>query len=386
MVIQQPKYKVIGDDIMEFKEKIMEEFLKLIKIPSPSFNEREIADYLKKRLEALGLEVYEDNAGKEIGGNTGNIIGVLRAPEKKKVMFNCHMDVVPPCEDVNPIIEGDIIKTDGTTTLGSDDKAGIAVILNMLDYIKENKLDHPEIYVVFTVAEEQGCLGVANSEIGRYDIDYGFILDGFVDPGIIAYGEPELNIFEAVVTGKTGHLFFDVENGVNAFKIAADAMANVRVGKIDEDTVANAVYGEGDWTIGAIPGKVTVEYIIASYNDTILNDEIENFKNAFKQAAAKHGGIAEVNHLATIPKFVLDDNSEYIKALGSAAKESDLNFEKIRPVFITDAGTFNKLGVPTVVLGTGVRNAHTVKEYARISHILENAKFIIKIVEKISEI
>lgn len=371
---------------MEFREKLIEEFLHLVKISSPSLNERKLADYLKNRLEKLGLEVYEDNAGEKIGGNTGNIIAILRASEKKKIMFNCHMDVVSPCENVEPIIEGDIIKTDGNTTLGADDKAGIAVILNMLDYIKENNMEHPEIYVVFTVAEELGCLGVANSEIEKYSIDYGFILDGFVDPGIIAYGEPELNIFEVVVKGRTGHVFFDVDTGVNAFKIVVDALANIEVGKVSENTVINVVYGEGNHGIGVIPGEVTIEYLIGTYDENVLKNEVENFKTYFKEAASKHKGTVEINHLLNIPKFVLDDNSEYMKVLERAAKEIDLRFEKFTPVFITDAGTFNKLGVPSVVLGTGVQDAHTKKEHVNIKHILDNGRYIIKIVEELGKV
>ena len=97
------------------RERMVENFINMAKISSPSLKEREVADYIKKELESIGLEVIEDNAGEKTGGNSGNIIGILRAPGKKKVLLSAHMDTVLPCDKVNPIIENGIIKSDGTT-------------------------------------------------------------------------------------------------------------------------------------------------------------------------------------------------------------------------------------------------------------------------------
>ena len=371
---------------MDFKAKVTDELLRLIRLSSPSLDERKLADYIVKRLEKLGLEVYEDNTGELIGGNTGNIIGVLKAPGKKKIMFNSHMDVVSPCDNVNPQIDGDIIKSDGKTTLGADNKAGIVAILNMLDYIVENKLDHPEIYVVFTVAEELGALGASNIDLKAHGIDYGFILDGFVDPGIVAYGEPELSILQASLEGETGHLFFDVDSGKNAFKAASDAMSKVSVGRIDENTVVNAIYAEGDWTIGAIPGKVVVEYIIASFDKDVIKREIENFKSSFTAVARDQGLGLEIRDLGNVPGFILDKDSIYMRALEKAGVKVGLDFEKIRPVFITDAGNFNKNGVKTCVLGTGVRDAHTVNEWVKLSYVFKNTEYLIELVKNIDRL
>ena len=159
------------------RERMVENFINMAKISSPSLKEREVADYIKKELESIGLEVIEDDAGEKTGGNSGNIIGILRAPGKKKVLLSAHMDTVLPCDKVNPIIENGIIKSDGTTVLGGDDKAGIANIIEAIRVIKENNFDHPEIIVVCSIAEEIGLLGAKNFDIEKYAPDYSFILD-----------------------------------------------------------------------------------------------------------------------------------------------------------------------------------------------------------------
>ena len=86
------------------KDRLVENFLDMVKISSPSKNERAMGDYLLKILKELGLEVREDNAGELNGGNCGNIIGILRAPGKKRLLFSAHMDTVVPCEKVVPVI------------------------------------------------------------------------------------------------------------------------------------------------------------------------------------------------------------------------------------------------------------------------------------------
>ena len=107
------------------EERLINNFLNMVKISSPSLKERAMADYLKNELKNLGLEIEEDNAGSKINGDAGNIIAVLKAPGKKKILFSSHMDTVSPCDKIVPIVEEGIIKTDGTSVLGGDDKAGI---------------------------------------------------------------------------------------------------------------------------------------------------------------------------------------------------------------------------------------------------------------------
>ena len=144
------------------KQRVLDEFYELIKIPCPSLGEREVADLLKKRLEELGGKVTEDmQAAKALNGTAGNLVAdfkgtVAGAP---RILLNAHMDCVNPCAGIKPHIEDGVIKSDGTTILGGDDKGGVVAILEALRCLKEQNLPHGDIQVVFSVSEEQGCAG-----------------------------------------------------------------------------------------------------------------------------------------------------------------------------------------------------------------------------------
>lgn len=143
------------------KDRVKNLFLELVTIPGPSFNERKVADTIKDKLSAMGYTAREDDAGKKIGGDTGNLLvdvpgTVTDAPP---LIFLCHMDTVRLAVGVQPIIDGDNIHTDGSTALGGDDRAGNAEILEVLRILKEKNLPHPPMQIIFTVGEEAGLLG-----------------------------------------------------------------------------------------------------------------------------------------------------------------------------------------------------------------------------------
>ena len=140
------------------KQRVLDEFYELIKIPCPSLGEREVADLLKKRLEELGGKVTEDmQAAKALNGTAGNLVAdfkgtVAGAP---RILLNAHMDCVNPCAGIKPHIEDGVIKSDGTTILGGDDKGGVVAILEALRCLKEQNLPHGDIQVVFSVSRRE---------------------------------------------------------------------------------------------------------------------------------------------------------------------------------------------------------------------------------------
>ena len=114
--------------------RLLQQFLELVKINSPTNNEREIADYLKGKLIALGLSVFEDNVGAKIGGNAGNIFALLPGNiSAPRLLFSAHMDCVAPCLNVKPQVYADKITSDQTTILGADDKAGVTEIMAAME-------------------------------------------------------------------------------------------------------------------------------------------------------------------------------------------------------------------------------------------------------------
>ena len=130
------------------RERLQERFIEMVKIYSPSKGEKEMADWLENWLSARKIPFQSDRAGEQYGGNGRNIVACLKgAGDGIPLGFGAHMDQIEPCANVQPIVEGSIIRTDGTTTLGGDDKSGLAAILEAVEDIL------PEIKVVIESAD-----------------------------------------------------------------------------------------------------------------------------------------------------------------------------------------------------------------------------------------
>src|ERR671928_852182 len=124
------------------EERIKNLLLELVQIDSISREERDVAQRIKRACEELGAEVFIDDAGEKVGGNTGNVIARFPGtiPGAETIMMSAHMDTVVPGEGVKPIVEGDIIRSDGTTVLGGDDKSGCAVIIETIRCLQEQNV------------------------------------------------------------------------------------------------------------------------------------------------------------------------------------------------------------------------------------------------------
>src|ERR1051326_4557018 len=188
------------------QERIKNLLLELGQIDSHSRKEREVSECIKKYCEEIGAQVEIDNAGAQVGGNTGNVIarfaGTIGGAEP--IMMSANMDTVVPGEGVKPIIEGDIIRTDGTTVLGGDDKSGCAVIIEVIRCLQEQHIPHTPIEAIFSICEEVGLLGAKNVDVTKIDAKYGIVFDSD-DPGFLFTKGPSSNHMQFTIHGLESH-------------------------------------------------------------------------------------------------------------------------------------------------------------------------------------
>ena len=160
------------------RDRMTDHLMNLIRIDSPSKREKDVSDFLKREMNELGAECTIDNVGEKIGGNTGNLIVKIKGNTEAPVFFlSSHMDTVAPGEGIKPKIENGIMKSDGNTILGSDDKSGISIIVEVIRTLKEQNLPHGDIEVAFTICEEIGLLGAKYIDSSVFKADYGIVLD-----------------------------------------------------------------------------------------------------------------------------------------------------------------------------------------------------------------
>ena len=363
------------------EDRLVENFLDMVKISSPSKNERAMGDYLLKVLKELGLEVREDNAGELNGGNCGNIIGVLKATGKKKFLFSAHMDTVVPCEKVIPVIENGIIKSDGTSILGGDDKGGIAAIIEMLRVIKENDLEHPEIIVVFSMGEEIGLLGSKSFDIDSYGVDFGFILDSSGKPGKIITKAPSAARGKITIIGKPAHAGISPESGINALTVAAHAITKIKLGRVDTETTSNIGVVSGGQATNIVMPSVELDYEARSLSNEKLQSLLDETFNIFQKVCDDFGAKLENDVKVEYPGFALEDCEEVVEIVKAACEKAGVKSETASSGGGSDTNIYNSKGVPSVNLAVGMTKVHTLEEYIEIKDLVDLSKILVEIIK-----
>ncbi|WP_027627068.1 M20/M25/M40 family metallo-hydrolase [Ruminiclostridium cellobioparum] len=366
------------------RNRMVDEFVELVRIDSLSLKERQMCDTLKRKLTELGYQPVEDDAGQKLGGQCGNIICTVKGSrDVPAVLITAHMDTVVPGIGKTPVIEGDIIKSDGTTILGGDDAAGIAVILETLKVIKEQGVSHGDIQIAFTIGEEMGLLGAKNLDYSRIYAKYGFILDSDGRIGCAAVKAPSQNKIHAVIKGKAAHAGMEPENGVSAFSIMADAISSMKLGRIDEETTANIGTVHGGVATNIVCDRVEIDGEARSRDESKLQAQTEHMRECFVKAAEKWGGKVEFISEIEYPAFNISRESEIIKILESAAAESGFAFEAVTTGGGSDTNIINSKGIQAVDLSVGMTKVHSVDEQISITDMENAVLFLISILKNI---
>ena len=269
------------------KARLKERVLELVRIDSLSRKERAIALRLKEILEALGGVVFMDDAGSAVGGEVGNLVAHFdgNVEGAEAMLLSAHMDTVAPGEGVTPVVDGDVIRSDGTTVLGGDDKSGLAIILEVLQAVREEEVPHGHIDVVFTICEEVGLLGAKHLDLGLVRAKTGLVLDSD-SIGFLITKAPAVNHLEFEVHGLEAHAGICPERGISAIQVAARGIAAMRLGRIDEDTTANLGLVSGGTAVNIVPNRVMLTGEVRSHDEEKLERQTQAMVACLQDAAA----------------------------------------------------------------------------------------------------
>lgn len=367
------------------KNRLLENFIEMVKIPSPSLDERKMADYLRDKLEKIGMRVIEDDTGSKIGGNAGNIIAVLDGNTDFHLMFSAHMDTVTPCENVRPIIKNGRVTSSGDTILGADDKAGIAAIIEGITAIKESGEPHPTIMAIFSVAEETRLLGATHFDHTKYNIKYGFILDSSGKPGTVVKRAPYHDKITISFIGRAAHAGIEPEKGINALYVASHAISKFKMGRIDENTTFNLGIVSGGRATNIVMEEVLIVGEARSFEEKTLGliseEVIEISRNTAEQFKA--GINYEVKR--EYDGFSFSEEAEIIKIVKESVEGLGMKFETQSLGGGSDTNVYNSKGVNTVNLGIGMSKPHAMDEYVEIVDIESTAEIVLGIIKNIEK-
>ncbi|MCL5779946.1 MAG: M20/M25/M40 family metallo-hydrolase [Firmicutes bacterium] len=365
-------------------ERVVQEFMELVQVDSESGAERQLADLLKERLAAMGLEVIEDNAGDhvEVGRGTGNVIATLPGNGGKgPILLSAHMDTVKPGKGVRPRRENGVITSAGDTVLGSDDKAGIVAILECLRVVKEKNIAHGGIQVVFTVAEEIGLVGAKNLDYNCIQAKMGFVLDSGGPPGEIIIQAPTQYSLTATIKGKAAHAGIAPEQGINAIVVASHAIAGMKVGRIDEETTSNIGVIAGGVATNIVPEQTTIKGEARSINPAKAKDQIDHLVDEINKAAEKFGATAVIKVEKEYDPINLAPEALPVRIAMQAAENIGVKPFLGQTGGGSDANIFNGQGIACVNLGIGMSKVHTTEEFITEENLVANAQFMVEIIK-----
>lgn len=364
------------DDIISY-------FLKLVRIDSESGDERQMIDTLKEDLIAMGATVKEDNTMANTKSNAGNLYAYIPGEIAKEPILLCaHVDTVSPGKGVQPRIVDDIIESDGTTILGGDDKSGVAEIMIALKRIREKGIAHAPVEVLFTVSEEIGLLGAKYFDTSILKSRFGFAFDSHRVEDIVV-GAPSQNSFEVVFRGVEAHAGVEPEKGLNAIRLAAEAIAAMPLGRIDYETTCSVGIIQGGEATNIVPNKVIIRGEARSHSKEKLAKicaEIESAILHAMQPYTEKGGKAEISFVSEYQAFRIPESSEMVQLAKNTLQKLNISANVKIGGGGSDANIFNAAGFPMALIGTGMDKVHTVHESIEIAQLKLGADFIEKLI------
>lgn len=368
------------------EKRLIESFMELVRIDSISREERNLAIFLIKKLEDLGLEIKVDQAGEKVKSDSGNIIARLKGSVKRAtpIMFSAHMDTVVPGKNIKPICDGEKIVSDGKTILGADDKAAIAALLEALHIIKEHNIPCGDIEIVFSICEEIGLHGAKNLDISSLNARMAFVLDCGGQVGEIINAAPSQNSLKIIIHGKAAHAGSNPEEGINAIQVAGFVLSRMKLGRIDEETTTNIGIISGGKATNIVPDKVTLEGEVRSRNEEKLEKYTEQLKKIAEDTAQEFKAKAEVKTNREYYCYNLSTDDRVVKIAMKAARDIGLQPELHPSGGGSDANVFNKKGFPSVDLAIGMEKVHTVDEYILVKNLKNTVEYVLSIINTVT--
>lgn len=350
------------------KKRLINTFLELVSVDSPSGEEKNMIKAVSQKLQQLDAIATQDSFG--------NIIAKI-AGKGKPFLLNAHLDTVEPGRNIKPVVEDTMIKTDGTTILGGDPKAGVALILEALTVLKEEKKSHVPLDIVFTLGEESGLEGSKHIDLTKITAKEGIVFDGEMGVEHIDTSAPGYNRIDIEIIGRSAHAGVEPEKGLSAIKIAAELLVLFPQGRIDEETTCNIGLISGGSARNAVPELVTIQGEIRSRNIKKLSTMTSLFSKKVIQIQKKY---PEAKIAATIQRefdpYSVDPNTNHlIQKITAVLQKATITPKYLASGGGTDANVFRTHGIQTIVMGTGVYEMHTKREFLKIPELLQAAQF-----------
>jgi tripeptide aminopeptidase len=356
-------------------DEVLSLFLELAAVPSPSGQEGPVAERVRRYLRDLGLGVEEDEGG--------NLLARVEATEGDGTpIFLCaHLDTVPPKGPIQPVVDDGFVRNGADTILGADNKAAVAVMLEAARLLLAEGRPHAGVELLFTTREEVGLEGAKEFDPTRLRAGLGFVYDYSGSVGDIVVAAPSGRMLDVVFTGRPAHSGINPEEGRSAIAAAARAIADLRLGRIDEETTANVGRIEGGSARNVVPARCTLAAEARSRDARKLADLVQEMLDCCAFAAA----VAECEVETTVEDkyegYRLAPDEPALLLAKTALERAGFPPREVEVGGGSDANVFNAAGVPCVNLANGMSKVHTAEEEIAVGDLEAMVRVTLELVD-----
>jgi tripeptide aminopeptidase len=362
---------------------ILDLFLDLAAMPSPPGEERGVADRIAAELRGLGLQVDEDDAGRAIGASAGNLYCRLEPTAEGTPLFLCsHMDTVPPTAAIEPVVDDGVVRNSAGTILGADNKSAVAAMVEATRRLVQERRPHAGLELVFTAKEEVGLRGARAFDCGRLAARVGYVYDQAGPIGEVILGAPYSSIMEVTFVGRAAHAGMAPEDGRSAIAAAGRAIADMRLGRLDDETTANVGTIQGGVARNIVPERCSFSGEARSHDERKLVEVVQEMLEACTFAASLTGCEVETEVEPGFRGYRFRREDEAVRLARGALERAGHEPTYSLSGGGADANVFNMRGLACVNLANGMAEIHSPDEHIAVADLEEMVDVTLALLEE----
>ena len=358
-------------------------FLDAVKVEAQSLKERPMAEFARRYLDGLPLDVLEDDTAPRFKGECGNLLCVPQGfdPARPSVAMLAHLDTPRPTRDVRPVLTDSRVQSDGTTALGVDNRAGTSVLLHTLrHHVSSGKKGN--YLVVFTVGEELGLYGSKYVDLTPYNVKACFVFDCSKRPGTYIQSAVGCSLYTATFVGKPSHAAVAPEKGVNAIRMAAEAIKRIPLGRLSPTMTSNVGMIAGGTATNVVPERCSIEGEVREFDPRPIQEHLQLLQSTFREVVKEFGGALEFDAREDFAPFRLKDGCDALRLTDEILCAVGLEPHPIEYLGGSDANMLNAKGIPAVNLGIGAQNPHGDDEFILLEDLFKTAEIAQEIIKR----
>ena len=354
------------------RERVIKTFVDLASISSPSWKEDGVIRYLEKRFREMKLKSERFPCGP----SHNLLVRVPGTMDKAPILLSAHTDTVTPCENVKPVVLEDRITSDGSTILGSDDKAAITMIVEGVQSVLEAGPGSPPAELLFSCAEEVGLQGIKCFDFNNVRAKKGFVFDSKGPVGGITILAPYHRTMTVRVKGKAAHAGIEPEAGINAIMALAEMISGLPAGRLDDETTLNVGLISGGRATNIVPEVAEAEMEFRAIKKARLREVEQLIRDRIEEVAREHGVQYSIDSRLEYAGYSQKEGSRVVRSVIKALNKIDVEPRMEVTGGGSDTNIINRAGIKAVNLSCGMQKIHSTDEYILISELLQGSRLV----------